>query len=595
MDYFELRKALNELTLIFEGEAVEFDWSQPTQAGKGLLSSNCSFALAGKLKRSPVEVAKQLTDELCQLKKSQTTLDTVLFTAEGPFINLYLSQSGYEQLLTDGFSGFQLPTDVSQVMFEYIGANVAKRLHAGHMRNLNIGEALRRVLSLRYPNLITDNHWGDWGVQFGVLLWAYKQEADDSAYAADPMEELQRLYVWGNAQESKVDNWAEQVRDEFRKLEQGDDTNTQLWQQFLTISKQELQHDLKLLNVPQTDLEQGESFYEQWMERLVEFCDEHNLWAAEGLARYVDFEQLAEDWTDLSREKKQQVEGLGRAYFVSSQGYTTYVFRDVAARLQWAAEHKIELAVTLTDNRQRHNFEQAFAFISYLATTPEFSKAWGSDVASRLQLDNLKHIGYGYLSLTTGTLSSRQGGVLRLSDIFETVREAVEFELASRSQSRTAVEVDVITRAALKWQDLRTDPNTDVTLNPRQAVSFEGDTGVYQLYTYARLKSILRKSTLDPDQPEHSGKLLTQKEKDLLLSVYWLHEEVELAAEYMNVAPLVNKLGEITRSINGWYESTNVLEADHSRQQTLLGLVGYVASALSEALGVIGIDTLEEL
>jgi arginyl-tRNA synthetase len=185
--------------------------------------------------------------------------------------------------------------------------------------------------------------------------------------------------------------------------------------------------------------------------------------------------------------------------------------------------------------------------------------------------------------------------VLLLGEIFETIRQAVQSELSSRGQRRTAAEVDAITRAALKWQDLKTDPNTDITLDPQQAVSFEGDTGVYQLYTYARLKSILRKATPSSTTPDLDAAQLTQAEQNLLTSAYGIYEDVRLAAEYMNVSPLVNKLGDLTRSINAWYESNNVLGAASPRQEVLTALVSYVADALSGGLGVVGIDTVEEL
>lgn len=589
-----MRNQLAELSSTINVKGVEFLWMAPTQEDKGIFTTNVCFSLAKELKESPAEMSKRLSKELNDKKDGFKALSTVEFAAEGPFINVYLSVEGIRQTLSATQPSLTLPQDDRKVMFEYIGANVAKRLHIGHMRNINIGEALRRILLQKYPNLITDNHWGDWGVQFGVLLWAYKQQLNEDAYAADPMSELQRLYVWGNQQENELDNWAETVRSEFKKLEDGDEENMQLWNKFLQVSKQELQQDLKLLHVPETDLEQGESYYEDWMDQLIEFCDEHELWVVDGQARYVDFEQLAEQWNSIDEQTHKFVARQGRAYFVSSQGYTTYVFRDVAARLQWSVEHEIDLAVTLTDNRQQHNFNQAFSFISYLADQTEFKDRWGESAAQRLTLDRLRHVGYGYISLTSGALSSRTGNTLLLRDAFRAIVDSVKMEFEQRQLPYTDDKLEAISLAALKWKDLKTDRNTDITINPDEIVSFEGDTGVYQLYTLVRLNGILSNSDLIDEKIDPSQ--LNDSERRLLERTVALQGELEVVTQGYNPAQYVSAIGGLSRSINKWYEENRVAdEPDPNRKATMLQLVKSIRQTLAVSLELLGMPTVDEI
>ncbi len=575
-------------------------WQTPPDLIRGILTSNLAFRAAKDSGKNPVTLATELAADLGAFI-AQSKLP-VTAEAVGPYLNIRLEAEFYPALLTAELTTNLMETDSRSVMLEYIGANVAKRLHAGHMRNLNIGDALRRILELKYPNLITDNHWGDWGVQFGVLLWAYRQNVDQAAYKASPLDELQRLYVWGNAQEDTVPNWAQLVRAEFVKLEQGDAGSRALWEEFVTISKRELAHDLELFGVPPTDLEQGESFYESDMQSLREFMDTRNLWHSEGEARYVDFEELADLWEGIDKPLQASVATFGRCYLISSNGYTTYAFRDVAARLQWARDHKIDLAITVTDKTQAHNFNQAFAIICYLATLPAFAERYGAVTAARLKWDRLVHIGYGFLQLASGKMSTRLGNVLGLPELVGEVSQAAAAAISTRSPELPASQRDqrahAVALASLKWADLNRDPLTDVTLDPEAITRFEGNTGTYELYTYARLRNVLRRAGFAPNLKLTGENQLSADQYHLLDILYTFPGVIKVAAaEYRPnlIAAYVYNLSDVA---NRWYvASPKILELgqDDSRRAASLLLIDQVTTQLAFGLSLLGINTVEEL
>jgi len=569
-----------ELKQLLAGWKPDAEWSVPKEPKFGLLSTNVAFRLAKELSQAPPAIAATLVADLNAYLKTHRQSDWLAAKTVGPYINVELTPAAYAELAS--VVGTQpLVTPVKRkVMLEYIGANVAKRLHAGHMRNLNIGDALRRVLELKYgPGLTTDNHWGDWGVQFGALIWGYKRVLVASAYADDPVGELQRIYVWSNAQKAIEPNWDEQIRDEFVKLEQGDPENRKLWDEFVAVSKAELKTELPLLNVPPTDLELGESYYEGAMGELTAWLDRENIWQADGKARYF--------------------ESFGRCYLISSNGYTTYAYRDVAARLEWARAYGTQTAITITDKTQSHNFDQAFDIITRLAKLPAFANQFGAATAKRLQPEALIHIGYGFLSLTTGRMSTREGNVLRLTELVDAATAAARDQITRRDSGLNATELErrarVVAVASLKWADLNRDAVTDVVLDPDQITAFEGNTGTYQLYAYARLRSVLRKAGgTNVAVPKYDN--LNESEQLLLKRLYSFPAAVALVSESFRLNIITEHIGGLTNEVSRWYEANPILkQADDDRRATMLGICALVCAQLRQGLDLLGIEVLEEL
>lgn len=581
---------------------------------------------------------------------------------------------------------FKLSQKSDKVILDFVGANVAKKLHAGHMRNLNIGESLRRILRLKYSNLVADNHWGDWGVNIGVLIWGWKTEGKLENYQKNPIAELTRVYVWSNNQKEIVENWEKLVRDEFVKLEQKDQENYALWQDFILATKNNLRLDLELMNVPPLELEQGESFYENDVRTLWNFLDKFEIWQKEGLARFFDFETLSfgnEIW-------QKKINNLGRCYLVSSSGYTSYAFRDVAARIQWARDLGAGLMITITGNEQVHHFQQVFTICHYLSELEEFQNFYGSEVTNNLKLANLVHIPYGFLTLSSGKMSSRKGNVLTIRGLFDQVQTVALANLVSKNQQKTinqsqkllpnqisettnsapdlqnlklnseslqkfdsepetsveqkkldlsTYELNLrsqkITLAALKWYDLNRGANENLVLNIEEILNFVGNTGVYQLYTFARINSILKKnstpktdnsisnsSVLNNSEPTSGNSLeqagfgnfnrsnskaalknkvvdfacLNLEEKIILKKLYLTEQILEKVCQTFKPHLLCNHLFELCTLVNSWYGQNSVSgEQDLIRRQTLIVLCTKIAQYLQTSLHLLGIEVLEDL
>lgn len=399
---------------------------------------------------------------------------------------------------------FKLKQSNEIVILDFVGANVAKKLHAGHMRNLNIGETLRRILSLKYPHLLSDNHWGDWGVNMGILLWGWKVEGKIENYQKNPINELTRIYVWANSQKENTEkwqNWDKLVRNEFLKLEQKDPENYNLWQEFILKTKIYLQNDLQIMNVPPLNLDQGESFYEQNVKNLWDFLEKYKIWQTEDKARFFDFEEICKNLPldKQNLELKKTFASFGRCYLVSSSGYTSYAFRDIAARIQWITDLDATKMITITANEQIHHFQQVFGICHYLSTLSKFQEEFGQKISRELIWQNLIHISYGFLTLQTGKMSSRKGNVLTIKDLFDEVQTEAKVILSEKSQVTDPDQLEQksakVTLAALKWYDLNRGSADNLVLNIKEILNFVGNTGVYQLYTLARLKSILKKNS----------------------------------------------------------------------------------------------------
>jgi arginyl-tRNA synthetase len=618
-------------------------WQVPTLSSHGFLTSSLAFQLVKELNQTPVEIAILLKDDLQNFVNSHQLPVRVL--NKGPYLNLEMLQ----EFWLESLNSLDYPTleqDKKVVIFDYIGCNVAKRLHIGHMRNCNIGDSLRRILSLKYPNLVTDNHWGDWGVNMGILIWGWKNYNHSTFLEGlELIDKLTIIYVWANNQKETCEDWESLVRNEFYLLERKDEINLKLWQTFIQTTKQDAKKDLSLLSVPDFDLEQGESFYESDMNWLTAFLEKHQIWEIEGEARFFDFETLANNWKNLDGKQRSKVSKLGRAYLISSKGYTSYCYRDVGARLQWARDYEAGYMITVTDKTQKHNFDQAFAIISYLATLKEFRTELKAHFESKISLhsdlkiinsinqelnqeknknnsedrfedeiesktqrviknlnpDSFKHIGYGYLKLETGKMSSRKGNVMLLKDLFDTVKDSATQVLLQKqdnleiTQSELDKKASIVTVSALKWNDLKQFFEQDVIFDINTVLKFEGNTGVYQLYTFARLNSVLQKiNQLESIDFENQINILSEEENMILQEIFVLSDCLEQICLKNEPHLLCNYLYEFCNKINKWYNDNPILKSQNKiiiRKQ----LITKILSHLKFSLSLLGIETLERL
>ena len=565
-----------------------FEWSVP-EIKFGLLSTNQAFKMAKELRQNPNQIAKDLLIEIQDflIQEFKNTFEAVQV---GPYINIKIAN--YSDLNFE----INLQKNDQKLLLEYVSPNVAKPLHAGHIRNANYGEVLRRVLGLKYNSLETMCYWGDWGVQFGVIIWAWKQleiqknittslneieiKIDLQSFDKNPIETMVALYVWGSGQKKQFEN---EQKAEFMALEKGE--NRDIWQKLLVASKQNVIKELGQLGLPEFDYHWGESHCEAEMKLLEVFFEENNLWQKDEqndeispLARFIQFDSL-----DFFEPK--QAKQLGRMYLKSSQGYTSYAFRDVAARILWAREIGSDLAITITANEQIHHFEQFIAYLEYLKNQSSFAQKFGN-----LKINPL-HLSYGFLTLPTGKMSTRKGLFVTANSIILQVKEKVAEILKAKNGNTDSKTIHTLAIAALKWYDLSKNCSSDVVLNMEEMLSFEGNTGIYQLYTIARINSIFAKVQTDvlPD-----FETLNETEKLILNQIFGLSQTLEKVAKDYKPHYLCTNLYEICASINSWYAKYSISqEVDPARQATMILMLQIAKTNIIKSLELLGIETLE--
>jgi arginyl-tRNA synthetase len=645
MTITELKKLLNGFQSKITDKQVT--WTLPTDLEHGILTTNIAFILAKELRQNPNQIAQNISDELNVWHegiKNAHTDRTLKFTSNpiGAYINIIPTDEFFAELLKNEQNQNIIECSDQKFILDYIAANVAKKLSIGNMRNCNIGDSIRRILQLKYPNLVTDNHWGDWGVNMGILIWGWKV-FDHSTFEKDEsmIDKLTKIYVWANAQKEVVEGWDNQVRQEFLKLEQKDETNYKLWLDFINTTKKDLRLDLDLMGIPNHDIEQGESFYEADMKLLTEFMEKHKLWIAEDKARFFDFENLAEKWTGITDEFRKKVSNFGRCYLISSTGYTSYCYRDVATKLQYARDLKVGLALVVTDKTQKHNFDQAFSIICHLASLPEFVAEFGQEVADRINWQNMKHLGYGFLKLESGKMSTRKGNVILLRDLVKDVTIEAKRIILEKTPDSNLSTIDnkakTIALAAIKWDDLKQSYEQDITFDINQVLNFVGNTGVYQLYTYARLNSVLKKlnseklkvkseksnssdrhsehlseesrledlETSNISSVSHSGigSFATLKmtlalnlhplEQSILKQIWTLPEVLESICGNYQIHLLTNHLYELSNLINKWYNDVPILK--DPRVGFMQVFIIKIMKQLEFCLDLLGIEVVDEI
>ncbi|TSC78146.1 MAG: arginyl-tRNA synthetase [Parcubacteria group bacterium Gr01-1014_33] len=546
----------------------EFSVEIPENPEHGDYATNAALILAHTLKQSPMEIVALLSVEL---EAKNPELRKIEVVPPG-FINFILSD---KELLARIEGVLQNPDEWGKskdgqgktVMVEYLQLNIAKRPHVGHLRSAVIGDAIKRTLDSQGYHAVSDTHVGDWGTQFGILLWAYKQADKDTKkkIEEDPFSQLEVLYQTAN----KDENANEFGKAEFAKLEKGDTENRKIWQWMVEISMEKLEESASRLGLLSFDEHKGESSYENDMPAIV------TLTLEKGVAKKTEEGAVIVDLEN---------EGLDQAILVKSDGASTYLLRDLAT-IKYRKEHwNFWKNLYLVDVRQSHHFKQVFR------------------VAELLRFEGVnesEHVEYGFMSLPTGAISTRAGNIISLEAVCdEAIHRAREVIKEKNPDLENAnVVAHKVGIGALKYFDLSHNRRSDIIFKWDEALSFEGNTGPYIQYTYARLKSILRKTTDQDVEHSVSNTIgLDSLEHRLVAAGLRLGETIEDALEDFMPNILANYLYNLAKLANEFYHSHPVLqESDPAKKQFRLSLISLVALTLAKGLSLLGIDAPEEM
>lgn len=559
----KIAKILEEV--IKDGKAAP-DVSVPEKENFGHYSTNVAMRLSGDEK--PLARAERLAAEVA--KAAPAGFFEKVEAVPPGFVNFWLSkrtlQEGLKEVVCDDAFGANDAGKGKTVIVEYSQPNIAKMMHAGHLRNTIIGDALANILEASGYAVVRWNYLGDWGTQFGKLIAAYKLWGDREKIEKHPIEELQGLYVQFHDEMKKDPALEKRGQEEFKKLEEGDRENRALWEWFRKESLVEFEKIYRTLGA-HFDVWIGESFFESEMKPLV---------------RELLEKKIAER-SEGSVVVMLDAAGLPPALIEKSDGASLYLARDIANLRYRLKEYHPARILYVVGNEQSLHFEQLFAIAKILGLTSA----------------ELVHIKYGLVLGESGKkLATREGRTRLLQEVVDEAvikaREIVHQKNPDLSDVEKTEIAFAVALGALKYNDLKENRTTDIVFNWEKMLDFAGDSGPYLQYTYARLASILRKAG---EIGEGDPALLdAEDELALVRKIFEFPDVVLRAGERYATSILAAYLYKLAVAANKFYETTPILKDENAaRRDARLTLVRTAARVLKKGAGLLGISMLEKI
>ena len=542
----------------------------------GDYQANGVMGIAKKLGRNPRELGTEL---LARLNAAANPLVSHYELAGPGFINIHLAGDALRdranELLVEP-SLLVLPTESPQtIVVDYSSPNLAKEMHVGHLRGTIIGDSIARILERQGNRVIRQNHVGDWGTQFGMLITFMRES---SAEAGVALADLEGFYRAAKQRFDADSEFADRARESVVKLQGGNPEYLEAWQAFISTSLTHCQAVYDKLNVTlsMTDLK-AESFYNPQLEGVVTRLENTGLLKDSDGARCVFLDEfVGKDGEPLP------------VIIQKTDGGYLYATTDLAAVDYRCHELKADRSLYVVDARQSLHFQQVFA----VAAAAGFSD----------EAISLEHISYGTMMGSDGKpFKTRSGDVVKLVDLLdEAVARAFDLvssknpDLEETERRHIAQAVGI---AAVKYADLSKNRTSDYLFDWSSMLSFEGNTAPYLMYAYARIKTLLAKQAVDTDGiirfPESVA--LAPEEKALLLKSLQLAETIDAVAQDCFPNTLSNYLYELSASFMRFYEACPIQGTNAATRANRLSLCVLASEALKQGLDLLGIETLERM
>jgi len=462
------------------------------------------------------------------------------------------------------------------VVVDYSSPNTAKQMHVGHIRSTVIGEAIARMLEFAGAKVIRDNHIGDWGTQFGMIIWAIKKTGYDlETHHENPLADLEKLYKQGHAAYKEGGEAADCIRDELVRLQQGEAENTAIWKKITEVSWAAFSRIYDAFGI-RFDETLGESFYRDKVDRIYEELTQSGL-AKEDEGALVVFHP------EHPRFAKQPF------IIRKTDGASNYATTDLATVLHRTEKMAVDEMLYVVDSRQGDHFEQLFLTV----------KKWYE--ASGRPVPRLQHVAFGTILGENGKpIKTKEGGSVKLRDL---MAEAIErsFRLVSeKSPDLPEAErrhiAEVVGLASIRYQDLAQNRSSDYIFSWEKMLSLEGNTAPYLLYAVARIHSIFRKAERSPGaDPALASELETEEELALARQLARFPNSLEQALQDYRPHLLCAFLFELAGNFSTFYNTNRVMgEAEPVKERRLL-LCHRTLLVLETGLNLLGIETLEKM
>ncbi len=542
----------------------------------GDYQTSAIMALAKPRKLNPRQLA---TDVLAKLDVSDLC-EPVEIAGPG-FLNFRLKLPALLEALASAARGehlfFEKAAHPRTVVVDFSSPNVAKPMHVGHIRSTILGDSLARLLRLLGHHVITDNHIGDWGTQFGMLLVGWKRDLDATALKRDSIAELERLYKKVSAECKETPPTLEAPRQELVKLQSGDEENLRIWREMISLSQLQFDAIYARLGV-KFDHMLGESFYNPRLPALVEEM------VAKGIARESEG-ALAVFFEDDPQLKDQP------ALIRKSDGGFNYTTTDLATLAHRLETWQPDEVIYVTDGRQQLHFQQLFAAF----------RKWQSAIGNRQSAIVLAHVWFGSILGEDGKpFKTRSGETVKLADLLDEAEERAFKVVTEKSPDLPELQRREIARAvgigAVKYADLLPNRQSDYMFCWDKMLALSGNTAPYLQYAYARIRSIFRKAG-SPTINHQPSTINLGAPEELALARHLLNFGLvlEAAAEEYRPNFICNYLYDLAGHFTRFYENCPVLKADDETRASRLRLCDLTARVSKQGLEVLGIEVLEQM
>ena len=554
----------SELAKVIEGldqETILNLLEQPKSSDLGDIAFP-AFSLAKIERKAPQAIAADIAEKI-----DASHFEKVVAT--GPYVNFFLDKSQIsDQVIKSVIEagadyGQQEEGQGANVTIDLSSPNIAKPFSVGHLRSTVIGDALSNIFRKMGYNTIKINHLGDWGKQFGLLMVAYKKWGSKEAVEANPIDELLKLYVRINAEIENDPELDEEGRKWFKKLEDGDPEATELWQWFRDESLVEFNRIYKLLGV-EFDSLNGEAFYNDKMDEGVQILEDKGLLKESKGASIVELDDV----------------NLPPAMIKKSDGATLYITRDIATAIYRARTYNFVKNIYAVGQEQSNHFRQLKAVL----------KKMGFDWS-----DDMIHVDFGLVTKNRQKLSTRKGNIILLEP---TLQEAISRAKAQIEEKNPELEnkeevAHAVGVGAVKFYDLKTDRRNGYDFDLEAMVSFEGETGPYVQYAYARIQSILRKANFTPSA-DATYSLSDPESWEIIKLLQDFARVVKRAAENYDPSLIAKYAINLAQAFNKYYAHTRILDESPERDSRL-ALSYSTAVVLKEALRLLGVEAPEKM
>lgn len=526
------------------------------------------FELSKKLNKSSNEIANDLVSKI---KKPAFVKE---IKATGPYLNFFIDYNSISKnIISEIFKeknkfGHQNIGKNKVIAIDFSSPNIAKPLNIGHLRSTVIGNSLYKIYKSLGYKVIGINHLGDWGTQFGKLIYAYKTWGSSVELKKDPIKHLLDLYVHfhkESRQNTKLDDLA---RQEFQKLEKKDKKNLELWKLFRNLSLEEFKKVYKILNI-KFDSYDGEAFYNTKLEETLKIAKKSLNTKISSGALIVDLEEFK----------------MPPFFLLKSNETSSYHLRDLSAALYRLKTYKPHKLLYVVGSEQELHFKQLFKVLDLM----------------KLNKDKFIHVNFGMFSFSDNTMSTRDGNIIFLEDV---INKSIDLakkimhdkKSVAKNDHETAKKIGL---GAIIFADLSNDRNKNIIFNWNRVLAFDGDTSPYLQYTYVRCLSILEKAKkeykLTPDTKINYKLFNNNQETKIVKDLSNFKEIILKSGETYKPNILANYLIDLAKDFNEFYNNIKVVTEDTESTKAKITLVYCVSQVIKNGLDLLGIQTVNKM